>query len=106
MTTSEDANETAEETTEGTNEKTQRSVQELLKLDTYQGMTDAEIQSLIDYTAKTSYTQGANDVATDTINAGYQTLVDEATSAHDALAASVNAAISATAAFATVVDDG
>lgn len=28
---------------------TQRSVHELLKLDTFQGMTDAEIQSLIDY---------------------------------------------------------
>lgn len=106
MTTSEDANETTEETAEGTREETQRSVQELLKLDTFQGMTDAEIQSLIDYTAKTSYTQGANDVATDAINAGYKTLVDEATSAHDALAASVNAAISATAAFAAVVDDG
>lgn len=28
---------------------TQRSVHDLLKLDTFQGMTDAEIQSLIDY---------------------------------------------------------
>lgn len=105
MTTNDEDSTATEEISEETTE-TQRSVQELLKLDTYQGMTDAEIQSLIDYTAKTSYTQGANDVATDTINAGYQTLVDEATSAHDALAASVSAAISATAAFATVVDDG
>lgn len=30
-------------------ETTQRSVHELLKLTTYQGMTDAEIKSLIDY---------------------------------------------------------
>lgn len=102
MTTNDEVTEEATET----DEETQRSVQELMKLDTYQGMTDAEIQSLIDYTAKTSYTQGANSVATDTINAGYQSLVDEATTAHDALAASVNAAISATATFATVVDDG
>lgn len=104
MTTSEDstvAEETSEETTE-----TQRSVQNLLKLDTFQGMTDAEIQSLIDYTAKMSYTEGASSVAADTINAGYKTLADEATAAHDALAASVSAAINATATFATVVDDG
>ena len=100
-TETEETTETSEETTE-----TQRSVQELLKLDTYQGMTDAEIQSLIDYTAKMSYTKGASSVATDAINAGYKTLVDEATAAHDALAASVSAAINATATFATVVDDG
>lgn len=104
MTTSEDST-VSEETSEET-ASTQRSVQELLKLDTFQGMTDAEIQSLIDYTAKMSYTEGASSVATDTINAGYQTLADEATAAHDALAASVNAAISATATFAKVVDDG
>lgn len=32
-----------------TETQTQRSVHDLLKLDTFQGMTDAEIQSLIDY---------------------------------------------------------
>ena len=89
-----------------TGEETQRSVQELLKLDTYQGMTDAEIQSLIDYTAKMSYTEGASSVTTDAINAGYQALADEAKAAHDALAASVDAAIFAAATFETVVDDG
>lgn len=102
MTTSD---EVTEETTE-TTEETQRSVQELLKLDTFQGMTDAEIQSLIDYTAKTSFTQGAASAATDAINSGYQTLVDTTTNAHDALSASLNAAINARATFATVVDDG
>lgn len=101
MTTSE---ETTEEVT--TNEETQRSVQELLKLETYQGMTDAEIQSLIDYHKLSSYTQGKADADTDAINAGYQAIVDNATSANDALAASLSAAISATATFATVVDDG
>lgn len=36
--------------TEGTaTGQTQRSVHELLKLKTFQGMTDAEIQSIIDY---------------------------------------------------------
>lgn len=32
-----------------TEQPTQRSVHDLLKLDTFQGMTDVEIQSLIDY---------------------------------------------------------
>lgn len=36
-------------TTENETSTTQRSVHELLKLDTFQGMTDAEIQSLINY---------------------------------------------------------
>ena len=102
MTTNND--EVTEETTE-TTEETQRSVQELLKLDTFQDMTDAEIKSLIDYTAKTSYTQGAASVTTDTINAGYQSLVDANTNAHDALAQSLKNAINATVTFATVVDD-
>ena len=36
--------------TEGTaTEQPQRTVHDLLKLKTFQGMTDAEIQSLIDY---------------------------------------------------------
>ena len=105
MTTNDEDSTATEETSEETTE-TQRSVQELLKLDTYQGMTNAEIQSLIDYTAKMSYTEGANSVATDAISAGYQALADEATAAHDALAASVSAAINAAATFATVVDVG
>ena len=34
----------------------QRSVSELLKLDTYQGMTDAEIQSVIDWYVEQAHT--------------------------------------------------
>lgn len=39
-------------------EQEQRSISELLQLDTYQGMTDAEIQSLIDFYKEDSYNQG------------------------------------------------
>lgn len=40
---------TEPKSTDTTEQPTQRSVQDLLKLDTFQGMTDPEIQSLIDY---------------------------------------------------------
>lgn len=93
---------TEDTTSEETTEETQRSVQELLKLDTYQGMTDAEIKSIIDYTAKTNYTQGAADASTEAINTGYQALVDEAASAHSALAQSLTDAINAAATFKVV----
>lgn len=42
----------------GNLQELQRSVSELLQLDTYQGMNDAEIQSLIDFYKETSYTEG------------------------------------------------
>lgn len=48
---------TTEETTE-VEEQKQRSVSELLQLDTYQGMTDAEIQSLIDFYKDESFNKG------------------------------------------------
>lgn len=49
------------DTTESKNTDTpeqpaQRSVQDLLKLDTFQGMTDQEIQSLIDYYVELAHT--------------------------------------------------
>ena len=40
---------------EVTTEQTPRTVQVLLGLDTYQGMTDEEIQSLIDYYQQVGY---------------------------------------------------
>ena len=48
--TTDDTTTQAPASTEGTEtEQTQRSAHELLKLKTFQGMTDAEIQSIIDY---------------------------------------------------------
>lgn len=42
--------------TDTTEQPAQRSVQDLLKLDTFQGMTDPEIQSLIDYYVELAHT--------------------------------------------------
>ena len=54
MTTEDTSTETKDAGTT-TEQPTQRPVQDLLKLDTFQGMTDAEIQSLIDYYVERSH---------------------------------------------------
>jgi hypothetical protein len=46
---------TTDVTTTDAAQPTQRSVHELLKLKTFQGMTDAEIQSLIDYNVENAH---------------------------------------------------
>lgn len=79
----------------------QRSVHELLKLDTFQGMTDAEIQSLIDYYVEVAHNDEHTKVvqATEiqTMNAqcaAYDSLRDDANSVlKQVLAAPLNLAI-------------
>ena len=44
-----------------------RDVNILLQLDTYQGMSDAEIQSVIDYLCSVEYERGKNDAIFDDI---------------------------------------
>lgn len=65
----------------------QRSVHELLKLDTFQGMTDAEIQSLIDYYVEVAHNDEHTKVVQvteiQTMNAqcaAYDSLRDDANS--------------------------
>ena len=79
----------------------QRSVHELLKLGTFQGMTDAEIQSLIDYYVEVAHNDEHTKVvqATEiqTMNAqcaAYDSLRDDANSVlKQVLAAPLNHAI-------------
>lgn len=79
----------------------QRSVHELLKLSTFQGMTDAEIQSLIDYYVDVAHNDEHTKVvqATEiqTMNAqcaAYDSLRDDANSVlKQVLAAPLNLAI-------------
>lgn len=79
----------------------QRSVHELLKLGTFQGMTDAEIQSLIDYYVEVAHNDEHTKVvqATEiqTMNAqcaAYDSLRDDANSVlKQVLAAPLNLAI-------------
>ena len=113
-TTDESTKTTAEETgttTEGTGttesgetsgeQPVQRSVHELLKLSTFQGMTDAEIQSLIDYYVEVAHndehTKAVQATEIQTMNAqcaAYDSLRDDANSVlKQVLAAPLNLAI-------------
>lgn len=79
----------------------QRSVHELLKLGTFQGMTDAEIQSLIDYYVEVAHndehTKAVQATEIQTMNAqcaAYDSLRDDANSVlKQVLAAPLNLAI-------------
>ena len=85
----------------GSEQPVQRSVHELLKLSTFQGMTDAEIQSLIDYYVEVAHNDEHTKVvqATEiqTMNAqcaAYDSLRDDANSVlKQVLAAPLNLAI-------------
>lgn len=106
-TTTEESGTTTDET--GTTESgetsgeqpVQRSVHELLKLGTFQGMTDAEIQSLIDYYVEVAHndehTKAVQATEIQTMNAqcaAYDSLRDDANSVlKQVLAAPLNLAI-------------
>ena len=113
-TTDESTKKTAEETEDTTDETVttesgetsgeqpvQRSVHELLKLGTFQGMTDAEIQSLIDYYVEVAHndehTKAVQATEIQTMNAqcaAYDSLRDDANSIlKQVLAAPLNLAI-------------
>lgn len=113
-TTDESTKKTAEETGTTTDETgttdsgetsgeqpVQRSVHELLKLGTFQGMTDAEIQSLIDYYVEVAHndehTKAVQATEIQTMNAqcaAYDSLRDDANSVlKQVLAVPLNLAI-------------
>ena len=85
----------------GSEQPVQRSVHELLKLSTFQGMTDAEIQSLIDYYVEVAHndehTKAVQATEIQTMNAqcaAYDSLRDDANSVlKQVLAAPLNLAI-------------
>lgn len=71
-------------TTENENitEQTPRTVQELLALDTYQGMTDEEIQSLIDYYQQVGYDTALGTAQISIWSDAAQTIVDGSEAQH------------------------
>lgn len=71
-------------TTENENvvEQTARPVQELLNLDTYQGMTDEEIQSLIDYYQQVGYDTALGTAQISIWSDAAQTIVDGSEAHH------------------------
>lgn len=101
MTTDDEATTTTDETTD-TEERKDRSIQELLRLDTYQGMTDTEITSIVDYAVRQAATQAAQNVNVKVMQAGYDALVQQAQAASDALRASVDAANATASEFKAV----
>ena len=67
----------------------QRSVHELLKLGTFQGMTDAEIQSLIDYYVEVAH----NDEHTKAVQATEIQTMNAQCAAYDALRDDANSVL-------------
>lgn len=72
--------------------KKDRSIQQLLKLNTYQGMNDSEITSIVNYAVQQAATQAAEKVNQAAIQKGYDTLLTQAQSATDKLKESIDAA--------------
>lgn len=80
-------------TTNETEEVKQRSVSELLQLDTYQGMTDEEIQSLIDFYKHDSYTQGWQKGNTEAVLDKVEAAQEASAAAYEKAEAAFNAAV-------------
>lgn len=99
--TTTDVTETTESGDTSGEQPMQRAVHELLKLGTFQGMTDAEIQSLIDYYVEVAHndehTKAVQATEIQTMNAqcaAYDSLRDDANSVlKQVLAAPLNLAI-------------
>lgn len=92
-----------DETTESTEstESTQRGVGELLDMSTYQGMTDSEIQSLIDYWRKYGYDEGYAAHEIDAASATQSELLASANAAYEASQKAFDAAIQTQVNFMT-----
>lgn len=88
------------------NEEKPRSIDELSKLDTFQGMTDSEIQLLMDYRAKIAAERADSEARQREAAAQLETMQAESAKLHDAAMESFKRACAATPAFESVVNDG
>lgn len=86
--------------------KKPRSIDELSKLGTYQGMTDTEIQLLMDYNAKIAAERADGEARQREAAAQLQAMQAESAKFHDAAMASFERACAATPTFESVVNDG
>lgn len=91
-------------TTDGTSKP--RSIDELSKLETYQGMTDAEIQLLMDYNVKIAAERADGKARQREAAAQLKAMQAESARFHDAAIASFERACAASPAFETVVKNG
>lgn len=83
-----------------------RSIDELSKLGTYQGMTDAEIQRLMDYNAKIAAERADGEARQREAAAQLQAMQAASAKLHDAAIKSFERACAASPAFESVVNDG
>lgn len=83
-------------------EKKDRSIQQLLKLNTYQGMSDLEITSIVNYAVQQAATQAAEKVNQAVIQKGYDSLLTQAQNATDKLKKSIDTANNTAANFRSV----
>lgn len=90
-----------EESMAADEESTTRSLSELLDASTYQGMTDTEIQTIVDYWRQHAYNEGYTACQTDTSIATQNALVDAANTAYAASQAAFDAAIQTQVSFMT-----
>lgn len=82
--------------------KKDRSIQQLLKLNTYQGMSDSEITSIVNYAVQQAATQAAEKVNQATIQKGYDSLLTQAQNVTDKLKESIDVANNTAANFRSV----
>lgn len=83
-----------------------RSIDELSKLGTYQGMTDTEIQLLMDYNAKIAAERADGEARQREAAAQLQAMQAESARLHDAALASFERACAAAPVFESVINDG
>lgn len=88
--------------TSSKDEKKDRSIQQLLKLNTYQGMSDSEITSIVNYAVQQAATQAAEKVNQAAIQKGYDSLLSQAQTATDKLKESIDAANNTATEFRSV----
>lgn len=79
-----------------------RHVQELLKLDSYQGMTDAEITSLMEYKAAIAAVQAKEQALQQANEQLHTELLQQASEAAERAQAAFDAAVKSTVAFEKV----
>jgi len=83
-----------------------RSIDELSRLDTFQGMTDEEIQRLMDYRAKIAAERADSEARQREQAETLKTLQDEAAKTREQAQASFEAACAINPGFKSVVNDG
>lgn len=83
-------------------EKKDRNIQQLLKLNTYQGMSDSEITSIVNYAVQQAAIQAAEKVNQAAIQKGYDSLLSQAQTATDKLKESIDIANNTAATFKSV----